>query len=354
MKRLLANKKIRIILIVALVVLIAVAAAVFLLRERLFPQEEDLTPKPIDAPLQYVLGEVKFPSFTAGNVALVYDDLEKESLAALALTEEEKAKGKTAVQQENEVQETEEESEEEESAPLIAYRYEEMLNAPQLVQVYAALLTAEDIGFLYADKTLKELEEAPPLEGTRGTVHLIYRIPEIENGEEEEETEEEAQEPQAIALRLVWEKNRCEVTAELVPVSVTIRPEPKPELGGMFGGFMQTLTFSGAVDQIKMMHPSVLELEGESMEDYLIYSRDGLALIDGQSCMRIDIYRRDSRTGTNVAAGNYFLSADGMHLYRLNEEAHSVRELSMVTNTLPVAAPNAQVETISQESQGNQ
>ena len=127
-------------------------------------------------------------------------------------------------------------------------------------------------------------------------------------------------------MRLDWEQTECSVTAELVPDAITQPPKPSSPV---VGGYAQALTFTSAVDKIKALPPSVLQLEGESMEGYRVYSRDGLVMINGQSCMRIDIYQRDERTGTNKAAGNYFISADGLRLYRFNDEAQTVQELSM-------------------------
>lgn len=317
MKRILGNKRIRIILIVvAAVLIVAAAVVVFLLRDRLFPPKEEVIPEPvpIEAPIQYALGEVKFLALPAGNTALVYD-MEANSLAtqATGMKEEEPAKEEPAEE------ETAEEATEEEAAPLVAYRYEGMMDAASQVRAYMALLTTKDMGFLYADESLKELEEAPDLSAERGTAYLIYRLPKLEEGAENAER-------QAIALQMVWEKTDCRVTAELVPAAMTYRPKPRP-----LAQSGTVLTFTNAVDTIKAMHPSVLELGGESMEGYRVYSRDGLVLIDDQSCMRIDIYARDEKTGTNKVAGNYFLSADGLHLYRFNEQEKLVRELPMTT-----------------------
>ena len=326
MKAILANKKIRIILIaVGAVLIVAAAAVVFLLRDRLFPQKEevDLGPVAIEAPLQYALGEEKFLALPAGNAALVYE-MEAVSLAAQAEAIEEAGKEQIAVKEEPADGE-EEPAPEEEVSPLVAYRYEGMADTASQVRAYIELLTTEDMGFLHANEELKELEEEPKLYA-KDTAYLIYRIPEPEE-EEAAETEDEG-EPQAIALCIDWERGKCDVTAELIPEAMThYPPEPVRPLGGAGTG----LTFSGAVDTIKAMHPSVLELDGESMEAYRVYSRDGLALIDGQSCMRIDIYKEDEKTGTNTVAGNYFISADGLHLYQFNQRAQSVRELPMTT-----------------------
>lgn len=356
MKRIFGNKKLMII-IVAVAVLLVIVGVLFSQKGRDKPPEEEeiLPPEPIEAPIQYALGDVKFPALPTGEKMTVYD-LEAESL--LLLAQEAKAEAEEELEDESATppateedaadaeEETskeepeEDESAEDESTELIAYRYEGMTDAAGLVQAYANLLTATDLGFRYADETLMELEDGGLTEAPRtviedsgtgelaaapsaavgveepvgGTCWLIQRQPKPEEGVR-----------QAIALRLVWDETTCEVTAELVPASMTIRPGSSSPIGSTYAG----LTFSGAVDTIRSMHPAVLELEGESMDDYRVYSRDGLVLINEQSCMRIDIYQRDKRTGTNIAAGTYFISADGMHLYIFNKQTQTVRELSM-------------------------
>lgn len=371
MKRILGNKKLMIIIAAVAVLFVAAAVLFFLKGRNKEPEvEEILPPEPIEAPIQYALGDVKFLALPTGEKMLVYD-LEADSLLTLAqeakakaeeaqkkdessapsVTEEDESATPPATEEDTgEAEEEEKKSEEDVPATLIAYRYEGMTDAAGLVQAYVELLTATDLGFLYADETLMELEDStqpkeqeesltmvedpttgelvpvapPPIPGVEpekepvgGTYWLVQRLPKPEEGER-----------QAIALRLVWDETTCEVTAELVPASMTIRPKPSSPIGS----YGTTLTFSSAVDTIKGMHPSVLELEGESMDGYRIYSRDGLVLINGQSCMRIDIYQRDKSTGTNIAAGNYFISADGLHLYNFNEQAQTVRELSMTTD----------------------
>lgn len=360
MKRILGNKKLMIIIAAVAVLFVAAAVLFFLKGRNKEPEvEEILPPEPIEAPIQYALGDVKFLALPTGEKMLVYD-LEAESLLTLAQEaraqaegdekEDEPATPPASEEDTNDAEEeTAKESEADTPATLIAYRYEGMTDAAGLVQAYVELLTATDLGFLFADETLMELEEGtqpnereesltmvedpttgelvpvapPPIPGVEpepepvgGTYWLVQRLPKPEEGEQ-----------QAIALRLAWDETICEVTAELVPASMTNRPKPSSPIGS----YGTTLTFSSAVDTIKTMHPSILELEGESMDGYRIYSRDGLVLINGQSCMRIDIYQRDKSTGTNIAAGNYFISADGLHLYIFNEQEQTVRELSMTT-----------------------
>ena len=86
MKRLLKNKKVMIIAAAALLVVAAVV--VFLLRDKLFSNkdavEEEPEPVPIEAPVQYVLNEVKVLAVPTGGSILVYNEEEPVSLAQRA------------------------------------------------------------------------------------------------------------------------------------------------------------------------------------------------------------------------------------------------------------------------------
>lgn len=316
MKRLLSNKKM-IIVVAAILVVIVAAVGTVLLRGGVEAQEPPVEePVAIEAPIQYQLGETSILAMPIGANVLVYEE-EPVSLAQLALVAEKLSASESDA---SDAQPTEEDAEEEDAstaeeddtAAAAAYRYEGWENAANIVSAYVSILTTEDMGYLYADDTLKETEEQPESDAASGEIYLIRRLPESEESEEK----------QAVAMRLQWETGTCTVALELVPASMTVRP--KSTLA-----YTQMLTFSGAVETIRHMKPTVLELDGDSMEDYRVYSRDGLVLINGQSCMRIDIYKPDEQLGTNVKAGNYYLSADGLHLYLFNEEDQSVRELPL-------------------------
>lgn len=320
MKRIFGNRKLLIALAAALVLL---AAAAFLLKDRFLPAEGEEGPQPIEAPAQYELGTVRLPALPVSPDMVVYAE-PPVSLAALAATEEgEEDSADSEAPEELDAEASDEEaSGEEEGAALKAYRYEGMVAPAAMVSAYAALLTTEDMGCLYADNTLRETGEAPDFDGETGAVYLIRRLGAAEDSEEE----------QAAALCVRWEPGLCIVTLELVPASMTQPPKADP---------MPALTFTTAVERIKHMSPRALELEGESMADYRVYARDGLVLINDQSCMRIDVCQVDERIGTNVIAGSYYLSSDGLRLYRMEDGA--VRELSAPPAGLIVSMPSLSV-----------
>lgn len=332
-----------------LVFVLVVAAVVFTFvggggsdgEESVEKEEKVKEPKPVEAPMQYKLESLRILALPVGEDVVAYKIEEPESLAAAALAleaeEENATKTEPTVDDSAEADSTNEdedgadaEEEQMEEYPLIGYRYEGLEDARTLVAAYSALLATKDIGFTYAADNLKPASEAPTVDEDAGTLYLTGMTTEAESGDSEKQT---------VAMRIDWEDTTCAITMELMPTSMTVLPHSSSS------GLSQQITFSGAVDTIKRMTPASLGLEGETMEDYRVYSRDGLVLINGQSCMRIDIYRKDGRTDTHIAAGNYYLSSDGLHLYRFDTETQTMHELSGSVNYVDSTAVDTADDT---------
>lgn len=79
------------------------------------------------------------------------------------------------------------------------------------------------------------------------------------------------------------------------------------------------LTLEEALEYVNSLHPSVLELEGDTMMEYRAYALDGAAMVNGSSCLRINIYYLGEIIPTNKLAGQYFISGDGQRLYRITD-----------------------------------
>ena len=88
-----------------------------------------------------------------------------------------------------------------------------------------------------------------------------------------------------------------------------------------------TMTTMEALDYIRAMEPADLGLTGESMEEYRIYALDGVVKVDDIPCLHVNIYQTDNPAGSNAVAGNFFISADGQHIYRLDVETNTVEEV---------------------------
>ena len=188
------------------------------------------------------------------------------------------------------------------------YRYEGLSSPGMLASVYTTLLTAEDVGFSQVDEELTRIKEPEELAVAAGSVHLAKNAPE---------------EGKALSIQMVWTEEICTVTADLVDGRVKSPPEPASPMGPM------GLSAEQMMDYMQSLNPAVLGLEGSTMEGYDLLMQDGSVLIDNIPCVRINAYRIDSEIGTNEIGGNYFLSLDGTHLYRLDVASNSVEELAL-------------------------
>lgn len=275
------SKKKKLFILLLLVVILAAGAAVFffVIRPRMEggKAQEEPPPEPVELPLMYTMGETEVHALPVWGESTVY------------LEEQEAPVG-----------------EDEPEPTAVTYRYEGLSSPGTLASVYITLMTAEDVGFSQVDEELTRIEEpeAPAVE--RGAVHLAKNAPE---------------EGKALSIRMDWTTELCTVTADLVDGRVKDPPEPEPPISPA------ALSADQALDYIQSLNPAVLGLEGTSMEEYELLLQDGSVLIDGNPCVRINAYRRDSQTGTNEIGGNYFLSLDGVHLYRLDVADNSVEEL---------------------------
>ena len=87
------------------------------------------------------------------------------------------------------------------------------------------------------------------------------------------------------------------------------------------------MTTAEVVSYIEHLSPSVLGLEGDSMDDYELFASESIILVDGRTCTQVRVYG-DGPAGTNEIKGIYFLSRDGKrYLYRYDEETNTVEQL---------------------------
>lgn len=294
------SKKKKILLILLPVLVLAVGAAVFffIIRPRLGgekAEEPPPPPEPVELPLMYTLGETEVHALPVWGESTVY--LEEQEVPA--------SEGVPAGEGENAA---EGDAAEPTEPTAVTYRYEGLSSPGTLASVYTTLLTAEDVGFSQVDGELIRIEEPEPLSVEAGSVHLAKNAPE---------------DGKALSIQLDWTEEICTVTADLVDGRVKNPPEPVTPMGPV------GMTSDQMMDYMQSLNPAVLGLEGSSMEGYDLLMQDGSVLIDGNPCVRINAYRIDSQTGTNEIGGNYFLSVDGSHIYRLDVASNSVEELEV-------------------------
>ncbi len=169
------------------------------------------------------------------------------------------------------------------------------------VQNYVTKLLDAENGFKIVDGETFRTTSAPDFTLPEGTVSLS----------------KPAEEEKITVIRLDWAADHCiaSISIEDAPVVETKKPSKNNNIG---------LSHTGAIDFLKELSPSVLGLEGESMEAYNIYIMTGFTYVDGEACLRIKIYSDDNSANTNVHVGTYFMSGNGEHIYRLNEDGLAI------------------------------
>ena len=268
-------KRKKLIVILAAVALIGAAcAAVFFLKGRGDGEESR---KEIAPPMSYRIGGV--------------------DVAALPVLNEKISVYREKVRQEAErVEETGEDSG---ASDAVVYYYEGLEAPGPLVAAYTALMDTADTGFCIVDDTLAKT--APPdYEVEEGSVHLAR---------------DGAEEGRVMSIQMTWSKEGCTVTAGTLPGEIAEPPAP------------EAMTISEVADYVRSIPPTTLGLEGASMKEYNIYVIDGTVLVDGIPCIRLNVCRDDGEAATNEVAGNYFISADKEHIYRLDVETGIAEEV---------------------------
>ena len=251
----------------------------------------------------YTMGETEVHALPVWGESTVY--LEEQEVPLVENVEKEDTGDAETEDAETEDAETEEEP----PVPTaVTYRYEGLSSPGTLASVYTTLMTLDDVGFSQVDEELTRIKEPEELAVEAGSVHLAKNAPE---------------DGKAMSIQLEWTEEICTVTVDLVDGRVKNPPEPTSPMGPM------GMSADQIIDYMQSLNPSVLGLEGSTMEGYDLLMQEGSVLIDGNPCVRVNAYRINSQTGTNEIGGNYFLSLDGTHLYRLDVASNSVTELDL-------------------------
>lgn len=310
----------KLIIIAAAVLLVAVAALVAL---KLLggkgdegKKEEDVTePEVIEAPMLYELGDLKLPALPVLNSDIV---VTKEEVPGLVPAEEEQpvvletadSKKPDEGSDEKSDEESEEKSEETpaESAPPVAnaFHYEGLGNAATVASAYTTLLTDPAVGFYPVDSTLQPAK-LPKFDTDAGSVQLVMKA-------EEDEAEEDGF---FYSFRVEWSEDVVTLIPEKVEGSLPDPPQPVE------------MTLSEATSYIRYRIPSLLGVSTDEVKNYRIYVEDGKVLINGMPCLSFKICRENPQTGGNENSGDYYLSSDQRHIYRLNVETNEVEEVDL-------------------------
>jgi len=187
----------------------------------------------------------------------------------------------------------------EEEVPVV-YSYEGFAAPGLKIGDYAAQLVKEN-GFVQVDEECRELLQEPDYTATDGVVRLARDNP--SGGS-------------ILSMEFTWSGQSC---------TVTLCGMEAEAIGAPVGS--NGMTLFEAEDMIYTLHPEVLGLEGNTMRDYHVYIMNGSVRVNGRSCLRFKVYTTENVEQTNDFLGFYFLTGDGMHLYRYDRENESVTEL---------------------------
>lgn len=260
-----ASKKKKILIIVIFLLLLAALAVV---GKSVLPTLQGDREKPQKLPKEYFSGDMAVDALLPG------EDLPEDEVWLCTTTE----------------------PGEEETA--VVYAYTGIAAPNEVVHAYVTSIK-ETYSFSEIDDEFY-LTDAPDYGKAEGTVRLA--------AEGESET----------TLRLLtieWNEEGCTVTADTAEGAVSER---------------LSLTLTEAVDYMYTITPQQLGLSGsQNIEDYEIYINDGIVLVEGKPCMRVNIYSKDNPEQTNDVAGRYLMTSDGAHLYRINDDTGKVEEVDL-------------------------
>ena len=301
----------KLIIIAAAVLLVAVAALVaFKLLggkgEEGEKEEEVIEPEVIEAPMLYELGDLKLPALPVLNADIV---VTREEVPGLVPAEEEQPVVlETAAQEkpdEKSDEEAEEKPKEEPAEPVIpvanAFHYEGLRSAATVASAYTTLLTDPAVGFYPVDSTLQPAK-LPEFDTGAGSVQLVM------------EAEEDGF---FYSFRVEWSEDGVTLIPEKVEGSLPEQPQPVE------------MTLSEATSYMRYRIPSLLGVSADDVKNYRIYVEDGKVLINGTPCLSFKICRENPQTGGNENSGDYYLSSDRRHIYRLNVETNEVEEVDL-------------------------
>lgn len=228
---------------------------------------------------------------------------EEEQPVELETADPEKPDEKSDEKSDEEPEEKPEEKPAESAPPVAnAFHYEGLGNAAAVASAYTTLLTDSAVGFYPVDSTLQPAKQ-PEFDTDAGSVQLV-----MEAGEEDSFF---------YAFRVEWSEDIVTVVPEKVEGALPEPPQPVE------------MTLSEATSYMRYCIPSLLGVSTDEVKNYRIYVEDGKVLINGTPCLRFKICRENPQTGGNENSGDYYLSSDRRHIYRLNVETNEVEEAEL-------------------------
>ena len=299
------------IIIIAAAVLLVAAAALIAFKllggkgEEGEKKEEIIEPEVIEAPMLYELGDLKLPALPVLNADIV---VTREEVPGMVPAEEEQPVVLETAAQEKPDKKSDEEPEEkpeEPTEPKIpvanAFHYEGLRSAASVASAYTTLLTDSAVGFYPVDSKLQPAK-LPEFDTGAGSVQLVMKAEE---------------DGFFYSFRVEWSEDVVTLIPEKVEGSLPDPPQPVE------------MTLSEATSYMRYRIPSLLGVSADDVKNYRIYVEDGKVLINGTPCLRFKICRENPQTGGNENSGDYYLSSDRRHIYRLDVETNAVEEVTL-------------------------
>ena len=99
-----------------------------------------------------------------------------------------------------------------------------------------------------------------------------------------------------------------------------------------YPGSTPSISIRDAEEQLLSMTPAELGLPGTSMSQYEVFWQDGTELVNGVTCIRLNVYNSSDGPHPYLFASSYLMSVDGAHLYKLDPITNELSELDFTLN----------------------
>lgn len=120
-----------------------------------------------------------------------------------------------------------------------------------------------------------------------------------------------------VSLRITWDADSCTVTPFFQEELQLHEPQEEPEGGRELSMTQVTQLFQG-------FSPASLGLSGDSMEEYEIFPEEGYVMVDGEPCIRVNVYEQPAHS----YAASYLAASDGSRFYRLDRAENRAEEIT--------------------------
>lgn len=187
----------------------------------------------------------------------------------------------------------------------VTYTYTGLSSPGGDVRDYVSLVTGGENGFTVVDRDYV-ISEQPEYDDA-GSVLLAKAAP---AGGNTDEAGGAAAPGQLMLIDISWAEDMCKIVTRQAEGKISQPPEP--------------ITLREAQEYLESLSPARLGLEGESMDEYEVFTFDGAVIVDGRACVRMNVYNFEQ---SNEFMGCYLMSLDGRHLYRMDMTTQEITEI---------------------------